>query len=137
LIKRKILPSLARKEIVGRKSVHERKARYKSKDGRGGTERSATDEYEYSQFLEEDFYLDYHESEFDAILDALLSFSAAHEFDLETEMPFDSFQSGFVNGELDKDETITFIHLIAKSISALVEEDQDNDHQDSSESRGP
>jgi hypothetical protein len=77
--------------------------------------------------------LDFHESEFDAILDALLSFSTKHEFNLDSDMPFEDYQSGFVNGELDKDETITFIHLIAKAISALLEEDEGTGAQDSSE----
>jgi hypothetical protein len=80
--------------------------------------------------------LDYHESEFGAILDALLSFSAAHGFDLETQMPFEDYQSGFVNGELDKDETITFVHLIATSIDELLKRGVDSDNQESSSESG-
>jgi hypothetical protein len=106
----RVIPRLARKEIVKKVSKHKRARRYET----GGKEGM------YKQYMSEDFYVDCDESDYDGIIVKLIKFSKGKGLDLETEMDFNDEASNFNNGKLNNDEKIKFIWRMANAIDALL-----------------
>lgn len=111
----RVIPRLARKEIVKKVSKHKRARRYET----GGKEGI------YKQYMSEDFYVDCDESEYDDIIVKLIKFSTKNGLNLETEMEFNDEASNFNNDKLNNDEKIKFIWRIANAINTLLNPEEE------------
>jgi hypothetical protein len=127
----RVIPQLAQKVVVEKVSVHRRIKRYQVGGGK---------ELEYTQYMSEDFYLDFDESEYDIIINSLVAFVNKKTLNLETEMEFQSNVDEHSEGKLDDDAKIVFIRRMANAIHSLLNpedalepgdlEDQDEDEED-------